>query len=89
MDESYIAQFKEFVENKKFDKQCRLEKDDLVLMIRVYDEPCKLENGTEFKGIYIVELLIRDLKDADRWYMPSTTLVSYDDTVKIIKSIMG
>lgn len=89
MEEKAIQQFKEYVNNGKFDEKCRLEKDDLVLMIRVYDEPCQLEDDKEFKGTYLIELLIRNLQDADRWYYDSLDIVSYNDTIKIIKLIMG
>lgn len=89
MEEQSIQQFEQWVKDGKFDEKCRLEKDDLVLMIRVYDEPCQLEDDKEFKGTYLIELLIRNLQDADRWYYDSLDIVSYNDTIKIIKLIMG
>ena len=89
MEEQSIQQFEQWVKDGKFDEKCRLEKDDLVLMIRVYDEPCQLEDNKEFKGTYLIELLIRNLQDTDRWYYDSLDIVSYNDTIKIIKLIMG
>ena len=89
MEEQSIQQFEQWVKDGKFDEKCRLEKDDLVLMIRVYDEPCQLEDDKEFKGTYLIELLIRNLQDSDKLYYSSLDIVSYNDAIKIIKLIMG
>lgn len=87
MEEDSLKKFEQYVKDGKFDEKCILQRESLYLLISVYDNPCMID-GKEFKGNYLIEFYFKDLGKGKKYYMNNDTILSYDEVITIIKSIM-